>query len=83
MTFQLSEEGQSESGLAKKQEEILGSRKEEETGHWTQRVGELGGMQRKLRGEFEEAEGPKRPECYSKEFFRNPGALEARKHVTT
>lgn len=37
VTFQLSEEGQSESGLAKKQEEILGSWKEEETGHWTQR----------------------------------------------
>lgn len=42
VTFQLSEEGQSESGLAEKQEEILGSWKEEETGRWTQRVGELG-----------------------------------------
>lgn len=44
VTFQLSQEGQSESGLAKKQEEILGSWKEEERGRWTQRVRELGGL---------------------------------------
>lgn len=44
VTFQLSQEGQSESGLAKKQEEILGSWKEEERGRWTQRVRELGAV---------------------------------------
>ena len=44
VTFQLSQEGQRESGLAKKQEEILGSWKEEERGRWMQTVGELGGV---------------------------------------